>query len=290
MNTEELLDSLFSLLEQRCGTIAVKDFTGFLNREQTLGTALLPYTGHHAPFCAAVKQHPACYARCVRCSRVHEDLCKRAFGPFVKPCFLGLSEYAVPIFSGGQCVGSLSAGLWCADPAASEKKIRAMAERFGRDPAELLALLAELPRQAPFSEGDRGAADFVATLIAGGLGPVPERPSTRPDTGFETILTYIRNHYTDPGLNVNAIAKACNYSPSYVSHAFSRRMKRNLRTYVNQLRLILAKRLLQGGSSVARTAMVCGYTDVNYFAAVFRRTVGVAPSRYARNAAKAEKI
>lgn len=68
MNTEELLDSLFSLLEQRCGTVAVKDFTGFLNREQTLGTALLPYTGHHAPFCAAVKQHPACYARCVRCS------------------------------------------------------------------------------------------------------------------------------------------------------------------------------------------------------------------------------
>ena len=54
MNTEELLDSLFSLLEQRCGTIAVTDFTGFLNREQTLGTVLLPYTGHHAPFCAAV--------------------------------------------------------------------------------------------------------------------------------------------------------------------------------------------------------------------------------------------
>lgn len=145
------------------------------------------------------------------------------------------------------------------------------------NPAELLALLAELPRQAPFSEGDRGAADFTAALIAGRLGPAPERPSTRPDTGFEAILTYIRNHYTDPGLNVNAIAKACNDSPSYVSHAFSRRMKRNLRTYVNQLRLILAKRLLQGGSSVARTAMVCGYTDVNYFAAVFRRTVGVAP-------------
>lgn len=119
---------------------------------------------------------------------------------------------------------------------------------------------------------------------------MPERPSTRPDTGFETILTYIRNHYTDPGINVDAIAKACNYSPSYVSHAFSSRMKRNLRTYVNQLRLILAKRLLQSGSSVARTAMVCGYTDANYFAAVFRRTVGVSPSRYARNAAKAEKI
>ena len=44
MNTEELLDSLFSLLEQRCGTVAVKDFTGFLNREQTLGTALRPAT------------------------------------------------------------------------------------------------------------------------------------------------------------------------------------------------------------------------------------------------------
>lgn len=289
MNPEELLEKLFALLEQRCGTIAVKDFTGFLNREQALGTALLPYTGHHAPFCAAVKQHPACYARCVRCSRVHERLCKGASGPFVKPCFLGLSEYAVPIIAGGSCVGSLSAGLWCADPAASEEKIRAMAEAFGRDPAELLALLAELPRQAPFSEGDRGAADFTAALIAGVLRPGTDRPSTRPDTGFETILTYIRNHYTDPGINVNAIAKACNYSPSYVSHAFGSRMKRNLRTYVNQLRMILAKRLLQGGSSVARTAMVCGYTDANYFAAVFRRTVGVSPSRYAKNAEKPGK-
>ena len=45
MNTEELLDSLFSLLEQRCGAIAVKDFTGFIQRLVGSPSGIIPQSG-----------------------------------------------------------------------------------------------------------------------------------------------------------------------------------------------------------------------------------------------------
>ena len=116
-----------------------------------------------------------------------------------------------------------------------------------------------------------------------------QQAGAKTGSGFHTILTYIRNNYTDPGISVSSIAKACNYSRSFVSHTFSRYMKMNLRTYINQMRVILAKHELQSGSSVALTAMVCGFSDANYFTTIFRQVVGVSASQYARNTNRRER-
>ena len=295
MNTDELITRMFSLLDQRCQKIVIKDFVGFMNWDNTLGTALLPYTGHHAPFCSAVKQNAHAYAKCVRCSHVHQYDCTKFKEPFVIPCFLGLSEYSVPIIAAGQCIGSISAGLWCEAPDSSERKIRALAAQFDMDCELLLHLFAELPQSPALSPQNRNVVDFIAMLLGDLFSPFVRHTQSSSskkqevDKGFHTILTYIRNNYTDPGIGVASIAKACNYSRSYVSHTFSHYMKMNLRTYVNQMRVILAKHELQSGSSVAMTAMVCGFSDANYFTTVFRQVVGVTASQYARNTNRRER-
>ena len=295
MNTDELITKLFFLLDQLCHKIVIKDFVGFMNWDNTLGTALLPYTGHHASVCAAVKQNARAYAKCVRCSHVHQYDCTKFKEAFVIPCFLGLSEYSVPILIGDQCIGSISAGLWCTDPDASEEKIRALAAQFDMDCELLLHLFSELPTEPAFSLPNRSVVDFIAVLLAELFRPFVHHTQSASskkqdiDKGFHTILTYIRNNYTDPGISVTSIAKACNYSRSYVSHTFSRYMKMNLRTYINQMRVILAKHELQSGSSVALTAMVCGFSDANYFTTIFRQVVGVSASQYARNTNRRER-
>ena len=58
----------------------------------------------------------------------------------------------------------------------------------------------------------------------------------------------------------------------------------NLRTYINQLRINVAKGLLKHGYSVSASAYASGFNDANYFCTVFRSIVGMSPSRFARHA------
>ncbi len=289
MSAEEMMVKLFLLLDRQFRGVVIKDFVGFMNWNNALGTALLSYTGHHSPFCTAVKQNPRAYDKCFRCSRVQQHNCMKYQKPFAVPCFLGLSEYSVPIMIDDLCIGSISAGLWCGDPVQSEKRIRKLSVQTGIDCELLLRLFADLPQQEAFAASNFPLIDFVAQFIAELFRPFAYGRQTvsanyQPiDNGLNKILTYIRNNYTDPGISVSSIAKACNYSNSYVSHTFNRYMKTNIRTYINQLRIVLAKHELKNGNSVSMTAMVCGYSDYNYFTTVFRRLVGVSASQYASN-------
>ncbi len=289
MNAEEMMAKLFSLLDQQFQDIVIKDFVGFMNWNNALGTTLLSYTGHHSAFCTAVKQNSFAYDKCARCSHVHQYDCTKYKKPFSVPCFLGLSEYSVPIMIDDLCIGSISAGLWCSDPAQSEKRIRKLSVQAGMDCELLLRLFSTLPQQAAPVTVNLPLIDFIALLIAeifrpfAGSGQTASSKYQPVDSGFNTILTYIRNNYTDPGISVSSIAKACNYSNSYVSHTFNRYMNTNIRTYINQLRIILAKHELKNGNSVSMTAMVCGYSDYNYFTTIFHRLVGISASQYASN-------
>lgn len=62
-------------------------------------------------------------------------------------------------------------------------------------------------------------------------------------------MSYLYNHYTDSSLTVAQIAAACNYSESHISHVFSQRMHMNLRTYIKQLRINVAKGMLKHGAA-----------------------------------------
>ncbi len=53
--------------------------------------------------------------------------------------------------------------------------------------------------------------------------------------------------------------------------------------YLNQVRIENAKRLLREGQHpVQFVSDACGFSNANYFARVFRRSVGMNPREYAR--------
>ncbi|MBR3175628.1 MAG: helix-turn-helix domain-containing protein, partial [Oscillospiraceae bacterium] len=53
--------------------------------------------------------------------------------------------------------------------------------------------------------------------------------------------------------------------------------------YLNRVRIENARLLLrQGGHSIQFVSEACGFTNANYFARVFRATVGMNPAEYAR--------
>lgn len=286
MNVEEVLNPLYNSLELLHGRFVIKDFVGFLNWEPSLGAALLTYCGHHEPFCTEVKQNADAYAQCVKCSIWHRRCCRKG-APFSKACFLGLQEYSVPIMLDQVCIGSISVGLYCPDPITSVRRIDALAQQFGMDREALMERFTSQLNATEPPEDTKAVFRFAAGMLAEMFRPYTGRAillhekAVDTDQGFKTIQNYICNNYTDPNINVASIAKNCNYSESYVSHIFSQRMKINLRTYINQLRIVLAKHELGHGSSVTATSTLCGFNDTNYFSTVFRTMVGIPPSQWA---------
>lgn len=286
MNAEDVLNPLYNALEALHGRFVIKDFVGFLNWEPNLGAALLTYCGHHEPFCTTVKQNAEAYAQCVKCSTWHQRRCRRG-APFSKACFLGLQEYSVPIMLEQVCIGSISVGLYCPDPLTSARRIESMSRRFDMDKAVLMEQFSAQLETAEPSEGTKAVFRFMAGMLSEmfcpyvGRANLLQEKAVDKDAGFKTIQNYICNNYTDPNISVASIAKNCNYSQSYVSHIFSQRMKINLRTYINQLRIVLAKHELSRGGSVTATSTVCGFNDTNYFSTVFRTMVGIPPSQWA---------
>ncbi len=279
--------SLLSNLEEVNHIIVVKDFTGFLRWDSFLGAILQPYSGHHCPFCTALKQNERAYARCVNCSELHKRMCQRRKEPFFVPCFMGLWEYAVPIVIRDTCVGSLSFGMYCTDLKEIYGKILALSEEYGMDEEELRHCLTASVTVGNPPEVSKAVFRFVADVIAEAYLPYAEKmdhpeENTPEETAFRKIWGYICKHYDDPAISVGTIARACNYSESHVSHVFNSRMTMNLRTYVNYLRIMRAKNELANGSTVSSAAYRCGFNDANYFCSVFREVVGMPPSQYAK--------
>lgn len=291
MNKAEALDRLMTALENVSGRFIIKDFVGFMNWEPSLASVLLPYIGHRSAFCQSIKSNETAYSRCITCSIIHQRRCMRRHLPFSCTCYMGIDEYAIPIMIDDLCIGSISIGNYCLNEADADRRMRKEAARSGEDYETLKQLFDISVGTKTPSEEVCAVFQFIASYLAEEFRPFAHRAQQQDavkssDAGFDTIQTYIFNNYTNPTISISSIAEACNYSQSYVSHTFSKKMKVNVRTYINQLRIILAKHELAAGHSVSYTAMICGFNDANYFSNVFRALVGIPPSQYAKHRQK----
>jgi len=288
MDNKSNLKELLVSLEKINNGFVIKDFVSFLTWEPNTGALLLPYTGHHSPFCQTIKKNPDAYNKCVKCSQLCQKTCIKKKAPFWETCFLGITEYNVPIIIKNHCVGLISMGSFSPKRKIAEKKIDALSIQYNLNRSLLkrcfdISVASNMP-----SENSQRVFQFMATFLAQQFEPfasgksLSELDSLYKGVCFERILNYICLHYTDPNINVNTISKACNYSVSTVSHVFKERMNMNIRSYINRLRIVLAKQELAKGNNISATAMLCGFNDTNYFSNVFRLLVGFPPSQFAK--------
>lgn len=92
------------------------------------------------------------------------------------------------------------------------------------------------------------------------------------------IKTYVDGHYRDSSLSLTRLGVEFNISDSYVSLIFKECIGINFSTYVEEIRISHASRLLEGSSlTVREIAEQTGYTNEQSFRRAFKKVRGLSP-------------
>ncbi len=106
------------------------------------------------------------------------------------------------------------------------------------------------------------------------------RPGRPRSTAAETIRDYIDCHYMEPH-GYEVYTEITGLPASHLCQMFKRRYGCTPRSYLNDLRLSQAYRMLRIGrlGRVQDVALAVGFCDANYFARVFAQRFGCPPSK-----------
>jgi signal transduction histidine kinase/DNA-binding LacI/PurR family transcriptional regulator/DNA-binding response OmpR family regulator len=95
-------------------------------------------------------------------------------------------------------------------------------------------------------------------------------------------ISYLNTHYKDP-ITRSDVADYVGVSERHLARCFQQAVGLSPITYLNRLRVKVAKTLLdQGKLSITDVAMEVGFSAGGYFTRVFRDEVGVSPREYVR--------
>ena len=98
---------------------------------------------------------------------------------------------------------------------------------------------------------------------------------------LENSIEYIKNHYMDENMSLNAVAQVANISSNHFSALFSQNIGQTFIEYLTGIRMEHAKELLRcTGKRASEIALEVGYKDSHYFSYLFKKTQGMTPSDY----------
>ena len=85
-------------------------------------------------------------------------------------------------------------------------------------------------------------------------------------------------------MSLSVLAEEFHLSSQYISQLFKNEIGVNFLTYLTNIRMEKAKKLLLSTSlSIAEVSEKSGYGDYRVFTKVFKKTEGVTPSQYRRD-------
>ena len=282
----EYLNSTYGLI------VSIRDFCGFMPKSSAVANALLPYCIHTSPFCMYIKEDVTMLDRCASQGRILIQKCKQHDSPFVTTCYCGYSDLVIPVKFNGEVVAAVCVGGFEVSRETAEKRIAKQAQRYSR-PVEVLKANYEksitcktslLNIQKTCSVISDFLLMYYSMLHASGLVDAVPKYMDVPATLnlLNSIDHFIHTHYSS-NIHVEDIAAHLNCSRSYVSHIFKQNMNRSIPTYINEVRVSHAKRMLLEESNITKVSEACGFASPSYFSSIFTKYVGMSPSQYRRS-------
>lgn len=243
---------------------------------------LVSWPEQFLPFCHAIRSTEAGQAACLRCDQAACAAAKKQRGAYIYRCHAGLTEAVVPLYVGEVLVGYLWCGHVFSYPG-FEEGMAAIAECCAALPLEYARLREACAVQPIIPEGYVRSAARILHATASYL--ILERMATlREDSAATRLDAYLRAHFAQP-ITVEELCTALGLSRSQLYRLSSQLYGCGISMHVRALRIAHAKRLLTDSPalSIGDVAAACGFSDYNYFIAVFSREAGMAPGAYRRS-------
>jgi|GEM_PF-6162784 len=94
----------------------------------------------------------------------------------------------------------------------------------------------------------------------------------------------ISENLSNPDLSVAFLSERLGCNPNYLSRLFHQKTGEKLTDYITKTRLRNAmESLVETERSIKDVARICGFSDPNYFARVFRQYIGLSPHAYRKH-------
>lgn len=121
--------------------------------------------------------------------------------------------------------------------------------------------------------------NWVSNIMFYLFNEIAERNSSKSHK-LKKAIDFIKNNYTD-NINLKIVSDYVEVSDAYLSRIFTREMNESFISYVTRLRLDKAKKLMKETNlSLYEISERVGYENQEHFSRVFKKYVGVSPSRY----------
>ncbi len=102
------------------------------------------------------------------------------------------------------------------------------------------------------------------------------------DAIIKDSLVYLSEHLNE-NLSLEHVAQYVALNPSYFSRKFKSVVGTNFKNYIIFTRISKAQQLLLGSElSLTEISNICGFQDSNYFSTVFKKIVGIPPTKFRR--------
>lgn len=231
---------------------------------------------HSNPFCTLVKTDPQAWQKCIACQqKVFQEHKKEViFGM----CHAGLEEYV--FFVTEKIFISVSGyGL---DRERALPRIQRLSKAYDLSKNELLnvydnSLKHEPENMAHLTVLIKPLCHMLSLLD---IWMADMQDNDNGNRAFDAMLSYVHANYMKD-ITIADIAHACGYSESSVSHLFKESCNVSVKKYINNLRISQAKKLLVTSSlSISQIAVLCGFSNANYFPTAFKKETGISPTAF----------
>jgi len=112
----------------------------------------------------------------------------------------------------------------------------------------------------------------------------PTGPMQANDHSFQEVLQYVENHYMKE-LTLTHLAHASGFSERHLQRLFLQYTGMTWHHYLQTVRIRMSRRLLRSTSSkISAVAEQVGYKDIHSFNRVFKRSMGLTPGQYRKEA------
>ncbi|MGN0572978.1 MAG: helix-turn-helix domain-containing protein [Acutalibacteraceae bacterium] len=110
-----------------------------------------------------------------------------------------------------------------------------------------------------------------------------EEPDSQDERIINKIVRFVQSHLSEE-ISLSVLAEEFHFSTQYVSQLFKNEIGVNFLTYLTNIRMEKAKKLLLSTDlPIAEISEQSGYSDYRVFTKVFKKSEGVTPSQYRRD-------